>query len=274
MAQSALINVIARAAERAARGLIRDFGEVENLQVSRKGVGDFVSNADTDAEQTLVNELSKARPGWGFIMEEGGVIEPAEADGASWIIDPLDGTLNYLHGIPQFAISIAAIDRPLKQGGKLVAGGILDPMRQEFFFAELGKGAYLNDRRIRVAGRKNSKDTLIATGIPFLGRGDEAEHDQYIEELRAVIANTTGVRRCGAAALDLAWLAAGRFDGFWERGLHIWDIAAGTLIVREAGGFVSDQQARSNMLESEQIVAGNSTTHSWLLKTLKSSRQK
>ena len=274
MAQSALITVIARAAERAARGLIRDFGEVENLQVSRKGVGDFVSNADTDAEQTLVNELSKARPGWGFIMEEGGVIEPAETDGASWIIDPLDGTLNYLHGIPQFAISIAAIDRPLKQGGKLVAGGILDPMRQEFFFAELGKGAYLNDRRIRVAGRKHSKDTLIATGIPFLGRGDEAEHDQYIEELRAVIANTTGVRRCGAAALDLAWLAAGRFDGFWERGLHIWDIAAGTLIVREAGGFVSDQQARSNMLESEQIVAGNSTTHSWLLKTLKSSRQK
>ena len=274
MAQSALITVIARAAERAARGLIRDFGEVENLQVSRKGVGDFVSNADTDAEQTLVNELSKARPGWGFIMEEGGVIEPEDDDGASWIIDPLDGTLNYLHGIPQFAISIAAIDRPLKQGGKLVAGGILDPMRQEFFFAELGKGAYLNDRRIRVAGRKHSKDTLIATGIPFLGRGDEAEHDQYIEELRAVIANTTGVRRCGAAALDLAWLAAGRFDGFWERGLHIWDIAAGTLIVREAGGFVSDQQARSNMLESEQIVAGNSTTHSWLLKTLKSSRQK
>ena len=274
MAQSALITVIARAAERAARGLIRDFGEVENLQVSRKGVGDFVSNADTDAEQTLVNELSKARPGWGFIMEEGGVIPPEDDDGASWIIDPLDGTLNYLHGIPQFAISIAAIDRPLKQGGKLVAGGILDPMRQEFFFAERGKGAYLNDRRIRVAGRKHSKDTLIATGIPFLGRGDEAEHDQYIEELRAVIANTTGVRRCGAAALDLAWLAAGRFDGFWERGLHIWDIAAGTLIVREAGGFVSDQQARSNMLESEQIVAGNSTTHSWLLKTLKSSRQK
>ena len=274
MAQSALINVIARAAERTARGLVRDFGEVENLQVSRKGVGDFVSNADTDAEKTLVAELSKARPSWGFIMEEGGVIEPSEPDGASWIIDPLDGTLNYLHGIPQFAISIAAIDKPLKQGGKLIAGGILDPMRQEFFFAELGKGAYLNDRRIRVSRRKNSKDTLIATGIPFLGRGDEAEHDQYIEELRAVIANTAGVRRCGAAALDLAWLAAGRFDGFWERGLSIWDIAAGTLIVREAGGFVSDHQARSNMLCTEQIVAGNSTTHSWLLKTLKSSRQK
>ena len=274
MAQSALINVIQRAAERAARGLIRDFGEVENLQVSRKGVADFVSNADTDAEKILVGELSKARPGWGFIMEEGGVIAPTENDGPSWIIDPLDGTTNYLHGIPQFAISIAAIDKPLKQGGKLIAGGILDPMRNEFFFAEAGKGAFLNDRRIRVAGRKQMGDALIATGIPFMGRGEQQDHDKYLKELREVMAVTSGIRRLGAAALDLAWLAAGRFDGFWEHGLAIWDVAAGVLIVREAGGMVSDHQARNKVLESGNIVAGNSSMHSGLLKMLKSSRDK
>ena len=274
MAQSALINVIWRAAERAARGLIRDFGEVENLQVSRKGAADFVSNADTDAEKILVGELSKARPGWGFIMEEGGVIAPSESDGPSWIIDPLDGTTNYLHGIPQFAISIAAIDKPAKQGGKIVAGGILDPIRNEFFFAEAGKGAFLNDRRIRVAGRKNMGDALIATGIPFMGRGDQQDHDKYLNELRAIMATTSGIRRFGSAALDLAWLAAGRFDGFWEHGLEIWDIAAGVLIVREAGGMVSDHQARSKVLESGNIVAGNSSMHSGLLKLLKSSREK
>ena len=274
MAQSALINVIWRAAERAARGLIRDFGEVENLQVSRKGAADFVSNADTDAEKILVGELSKARPGWGFIMEEGGVIAPSESDGPSWIIDPLDGTTNYLHGIPQFAISIAAIDKPVKQGGKIVAGGILDPIRNEFFFAEAGKGAFLNDRRIRVAGRKNMGDALIATGIPFMGRGDQQDHDKYLNELRAIMATTSGIRRFGSAALDLAWLAAGRFDGFWEQGLEIWDIAAGVLIVREAGGMVSDHQARSKVLESGNIVAGNSSMHSGLLKLLKSSREK
>lgn len=274
MAQSALINVIWRAAERAARGLIRDFGEVENLQVSRKGAADFVSNADTDAEKILVGELSKARPGWGFIMEEGGVIAPSESDGPSWIIDPLDGTTNYLHGIPQFAISIAAIDKPVKQGGKIVAGGILDPIRNEFFFAEAGKGAFLNDRRIRVAGRKNMGDALIATGIPFMGRGDQQDHDKYLNELRAIMATTSGIRRFGSAALDLAWLAAGRFDGFWEHGLEIWDIAAGVLIVREAGGMVSDHQARSKVLKSGNIVAGNSSMHSGLLKLLKSSREK
>ncbi len=274
MAQSALINVIWRAAERAARGLIRDFGEVENLQVSRKGAADFVSNADTDAEKILVGELSKARPGWGFIMEEGGVIAPSESDGPSWIIDPLDGTTNYLHGIPQFAISIAAIDKPVKQGGKIVAGGILDPIRNEFFFAEAGKGAFLNDRRIRVAGRKQMGDALIATGIPFMGRGDQQDHDKYLNELRAIMATTSGIRRFGSAALDLAWLAAGRFDGFWEHGLEIWDIAAGVLIVREAGGMVSDHQARSKVLESGNIVAGNSSMHSGLLKLLKFSREK
>ena len=274
MAQSALINVIRMAAERAARGLLRDFGEVENLQVSRKGVADFVSNADLDAEKIIVTELSKARPGWGFIMEEGGVVAPAENDGPSWIIDPLDGTTNYIHGIPHFSISIAAIDKPLKQGGKLIAGAVFDPLKQEFFFAEIGKGAFLNDRRIRVAGRKRLDEALFATGIPFMGRGSEDQHTQYLKELKTVMETSTGVRRMGSAALDLAWVAAGRVDGFWEHGLDIWDVAAGVIIVREAGGMISDHQARSKVLESGNIVAGNSTMHSGLLKMLKNSRQK
>ena len=274
MGQSALINVIFKAAEKASRGLNRDFGEVENLQISRKGVGDFVSNADTDAEKAIMFELRKARPGWGFIMEEGGTIEPEEPDGASWIIDPLDGTTNYIHGIPHYAISIAAIDKPLKKGGKLIAAGILDPIRNEFFFAEPGKGAFLNDRRIRVSGRRYMQDSLFATGIPFLGRGDEDMHDLFRAELGEVMAQTSGVRRFGSAALDLAWLAAGRYDGFWERELSLWDIAAGVLIVREAGGFVSDFTSRDRSLQTGDVVAGNPHTHMGLLKMLKDGRKR
>lgn len=274
MAQSALINVIYRASEKAARGLVRDFGEVENLQITRKGVADFVSNADTDAEKALMFELKKARPDWGFIMEEGGVIAPAEPDGPSWIIDPLDGTTNYLHGIPHFSISIAAIDKPIAKGGKIIAGGIFDPMKNEFFFAEPGKGAFLNDRRIRVAGRRQMADALFATGIPFMGRGDDDDHNNFLNEMREVMATTSGVRRMGSAALDLAWVAAGRYDGFWEHGLRIWDIAAGVLIVREAGGFVSDFASRDRALQTGDIVAGNPQTHSGLLKALKEGRNK
>ena len=274
MAQSALINVIFRAAEKAARGLVRDFGEVENLQITRKGVADFVSNADTDAEKAIMFELKKARPDWGFIMEEGGIIKGTEADGPSWIIDPLDGTTNYLHGIPHFAISIAAIDKPLSKGGKLIAGGIFDPMRNEFFFAEPGKGAFLNDRRIRVSGRRNMVDCVFATGIPFKGRGDEADHANFRAELTEVMAQTSGVRRLGSAALDLAWVAAGRYDGFWERGLSVWDIAAGVLILREAGGFVSDFASRDKALASGDVVAGNPQTHLGLLKMLKDGRNR
>ena len=271
MGQSALINVMFKAAEKAARGLLRDFGEVENLQVTRKGVADFVSKADTDAEKIIHSELSRARPGWGFIMEEGGVTAPGEADGPSWIVDPLDGTTNFLHGIPHFGISITAIDKPLENGGKLVAGAILDPIRNEFFFAEPGKGAFLNDHRIRVSGRRKMADCLFATGIPFLGRGTDADHAAFRDELGAVMAKSSGVRRNGAAALDLAWLAAGRFDGFWERGLSVWDIAAGILIVREAGGLVSDFSARDRAWEGE-IVAANGRCHGDLLKALRGSR--
>ena len=271
MGQSALINVMFKAAEKAARGLIRDFGEVENLQVTKKGVADFVSNADMDAEKIIHQELSRARPGWGFIMEEGGVTAPDEPDGPSWIVDPLDGTTNFLHGIPQFAVSIAAIDKPLEKGGKLVAAAILDPLRNEFFFAEPGKGAFLNDRRIRVSGRRRLGECLFATGIPFMGRGSDEDHAAFRRELGAVMASTSGVRRMGAAALDLAWLAAGRVDGFWERGLSIWDIAAGVLIVREAGGLVSDFSARDRALEGD-IVAANGSIHGQLLKLLRSAR--
>lgn len=272
MTQSALINVIFKAAEKAARGLVRDFGEVENLQISRKGVADFVSNADTDAEKAIRYELAKARPGWGFIMEESGTMPPEEEDGPSWIVDPLDGTTNYIHGIPHFAISIAATDKPLDKGGKIIAGGIFDPMRNEFFFAEQGKGAFLNDRRIRVSGRRSMADCLFATGAPFLGRGDEADHELFKSELGPIMASTSGIRRMGAAALDLAWVAAGRYDGFWERGLSLWDIAAGILIVREAGGFVSDFAARDKALTSGDIVAANSHCHGDLLKKLREGR--
>lgn len=274
MNQSALINVIFRASEKAARGLIRDFGEVENLQISRKGVGDFVSNADTDAEKTLLRELRHARPDWGFIMEEGGVIPPAESDGPSWIIDPLDGTTNYIHGIPHFSISIAAIDKPLKAGGKVIAGGVFDPIRNEFFFAEQGKGAFLNDRRMRVSGRRSLQDCLFATGIPFMGRGSAEDHASFQQELGAVMAETSGVRRLGSAALDLAWVAAGRYDGYWEHELSLWDIAAGVLIVREAGGFVSDFASRDRALVSGDVVAANGVIHGDFLKLLRKGRQK
>ena len=270
MAQSALINVMFKAAEKASRGLIRDFGEVENLQVTRKGVGDFVSKADLDAEKAIHHQLSRARPGWGFIMEEGGVEAPGEPGGPSWIVDPLDGTNNYLHGIPHFAVSIAAIDKPLDDGGKLVAGAIFDPMRNEFFFAEPGQGAFLNDRRIRVSGRRRLGECVFATGNP---RPDRAEEDgaPMLGELRAVAEKAGGIRRMGAAALDMAWVAAGRVDGFWHRGLDIWDIAAGVLIVREAGGFVSDFSARDKALDGD-VVAANGHCHGDLLKALRGGR--
>jgi myo-inositol-1(or 4)-monophosphatase len=270
---SALINVIFKAAEKAARGLVRDFGEVENLQITRKGVADFVSNADTDAEEIIIAELTRARPGWGLIMEESGVSPPEDEDGPSWIVDPLDGTTNYIHGIPHFAISIAATDRPLEKGGRVIAGGIFDPLRNEFFHAEHGQGAFLNDRRIRVSGRRKMAECLIATGVPYLGRGEAEDHELFRAELGAVMGATSGIRRMGAAALDLAWVAAGRYDGFWERGLSVWDIAAGVVIVREAGGLVSDFAARNQSLISGDVVAANGYCHGNLLKKLQEGRK-
>jgi len=226
---SPLLTVMVGAARKAGRSLARDFGEVENLQVSRKGPSDFVTAADKRAEEVIFAELSRVRPGYGFLMEERGVIEGSDRT-HRWIVDPLDGTLNFLHGMPHFAISIG-----LERDGDLVAGVVYDLSRNEIFAAERGRGAFLNDRRIRVAARTRMDEAVIATGIPYHGK---TGHDVFAREIAAMSDKVAGVRRFGSAALDLAWVAAGRFDAFWERGLQPWDIAAGIVLVREAGGFV------------------------------------
>ena len=265
--RSALINVMYKAADAASRRMMRDFGEVENLQVTKKGAADFVTRADLMAEEVIHAELAKARPDWGFLMEEGGKIAGADDEQPQWIIDPIDGTTNFTHGIPHFAISIAV----MKQG-KIIAGLILDPTRNECFFAESGKGAFMNERRIRVSGRRNFSEALFATGIPFLGRGTAQSDALFMTEMQAVMQKSAGIRRFGAAALDLAWVAAGRYDGFWETGLNLWDIAAGYIMVKEAGGFVSDFQSRDKALETGNIVAANSALHTPLLKLLREGR--
>lgn len=263
--RSANINVMVKAVEAAGRGLLRDFGEVENLQVSRKGPADFVSQADIRTERILVKELTKARPGFGFLLEEGGTIQGEDED-KRWIIDPLDGTTNFLHGIPHFAISVA-----LEERGELIAAMVYNPITDEKFWAEKGQGAFLNGRRLRVAGRRTMDDAVYATGIPFRGHGD---HGRFLNELESIMKVSAGVRRYGAASLDLAFVAAGRFDGFWETGLQSWDIAAGILLVKEAGGFVSEFDARQKMLESGNIVAGNEFQHNLLLKSFREARKR
>lgn len=268
---SGLIRVMERAARKAGTRLRRDFGEVEHLQVSRKGPADFVSKADQNAERTLYDELRAARPDWGFVLEEGGVI-PGEPGKPRWIIDPLDGTSNFLHGIPHFAISIAA-QEPALDGkgpdgsgwGDVIAGLVYQPVTDESFWAEKSRGAWLQDRRLRVSARRHMDEALIATGIPFSGRGDMSEWVRIYAELGPRIA---GIRRFGAASLDLAWVAAGRFDGYWESGLQPWDSAAGCLLVREAGGFVSDYRGRSLPICAETLLAGNDQLHSKLHKLL------
>ena len=261
MHHSALLNVMIAAARKAARSLKRDFGEIENLQVSLKGPANFVSAADRRAEETLYAELSKARPGYGFLGEEGGVREGDDKT-HRWIVDPLDGTTNFLHGIPQFAISIA-----LEREGAIVAGLVYNPANEELFIAEKGKGAFLNDHRIRVAGRKTLSDAVIACGLPHRGRGDLA---LGLRETGAMQAQVAGLRRFGAAALDLAWVAAGRIDGYWERDLSPWDMAAGIILVREAGGYVADCEGVDQMLDKGSIVAGNETICKDIVKVLKS----
>ena len=259
MAASALMTMMFAAARKAGRSLARDFGEVEQLQVSLKGPGNFVTAADHRAEQILYDELSKARHGYSFLMEERGMVEGPDKSHV-WIIDPLDGTTNFLHGIPHFAISIA-----LQREGELVAGIIHNPANGDIFTAEKGKGAFLNDRRIRVAARQRLEDCVIATGIPHRGREG---HDDFLKQLAAVMPAVSGVRRTGAAALDLAWVAAGRYDGYWEQGIQAWDIAAGLVMLREAGGFVSDLRGGKAMLETGSILAGNENVHRALSKLL------
>jgi myo-inositol-1(or 4)-monophosphatase len=259
MVQSALLNVMVRAAHKAARGLKRDFGEVERLQVSLKGPGNFVTAADHRAEEVLRAELAKARPGYGFLGEEGGRTEGTDRT-HSWIVDPLDGTTNFLHGIPQFAISIA-----LARDGVIVAGLVYNPATDELYTAERGKGAFMNDRRLRVAARRQLGDAVLACGLPHHGRGDLT---QFRKEIAAVQSQVCGLRRFGSATLDLAWVAAGRFDGYWERNLCPWDMAAGLLLVREAGGFVTDLDGGEDMLEKGHIIAGNESMHGSLLELL------
>ena len=261
---SGLMRVMEKAARKAGQRLRRDFGEVEHLQVSRKGPADFVSKADQAAERTLWDELRAARPGWGFVMEEGGTIE-GEPGKPRFIIDPLDGTSNFLHGIPHFAISIAVQEPTLdgKGWGEVTAGIVYQPITDESFWAEKARGAWLQDRRLRVSARRNLDEALIATGIPFSGRGDMGEWTRIYHELGPRVA---GVRRFGAASLDLAWVAAGRYDGFWESSLQPWDTAAGCLLVREAGGFVSDYRGRSHPICDETVLAGNDALHSKLHK--------
>jgi myo-inositol-1(or 4)-monophosphatase len=263
MIRSPLMTVMTDAVMKASRSLKRDFGEVENLQVSRKGPGDFVSAADRKAEQILRESLEKSRPGYGFVMEEGGVIEGTDTS-HRWHIDPLDGTTNFLHGLPQFAISVG-----LERDGQIVAGVIYDPAKDELFIAERGKGAYLNNRRIRVAARGDLADAVVACGLPHIGKGD---HGLFLRETAAVMGYVGGMRRWGAAALDLAYVACGRFDAYWERGLNSWDIAAGILMIREAGGFVSDADGGSDPMAKGSIACGNEIMQRELLKLLKKAK--
>jgi myo-inositol-1(or 4)-monophosphatase len=267
VSHSGLITVMQRAARQAAPRLRRDFNEVELLQVSKKGPADFVSNADRQAEQTLYEELHKARPDWGLLMEERGIVE-GDPTKPRWIVDPLDGTSNFLHGVPHFAMSIAVEEpRPgsSKNGerGELVAGLVYQPLTDESFWAEKGRGAWLNERRLRVSARRDLSDSLIGTGIPHKGRGDTA---QWQKVYAAVAPEVAGIRRFGSAALDLAWVAAGRLDGFWEYDLDLWDVAAGILLIREAGGWITDFRGGERMHERREYLAGNDQVHNKLHK--------
>lgn len=259
---SGLMTMMDRAARKAGAKLRRDFNEVQQLQVSKKGPADFVSKADKQSEDTLFQELEKARPDWAFLMEESGEIE-GNPDKPRFIIDPLDGTSNFLHGIPHFAISIAVEEEMPNGKREIVSALVYQPMTDESFWAEKGKGAWLQDKRLRVSARRDLSECLIATGIPYMGHGDFA---QWSRIFGAVAPEIAGIRRFGAASLDLAWVAAGRFDGFWESGLAAWDVAAGMLIVREAGGFVTDFRGGDKAIDRKEILAGNDATHSKLQK--------
>ena len=261
--QTALLKVMSDAARKAARQLNRDFGELAELQVAKKAPADFVSAADLKAEQTIFEILSKARPGYGFLGEERGMIEGSDKT-HTWIVDPLDGTTNFLHAIPHFAINIA-----LQREGAVVAAVTYNPVTNELFWAEKGKGCFLNDKRLRVAARQKLDESVIATGIPFLGHG---QHATFLKELHQISQRVAGVRRFGAAALDLAWVAAGRFDGFWERDLKDWDMAAGLLLVTEAGGKVSNADGEDAILGGGSVIAGNMDIHALLAERLRAAR--
>ena len=263
VSHSGLITVMTRAVRKAAPRLRRDFSEVEQLQVSRKGPADFVTLADERTERTIVEELRHARPDWGLYLEEGGTIDGDPAK-PRWILDPIDGTSNFIHGIPHFAISVAVQEpRPGGGWGEISHALVYQPLSDETFWAEKGRGAWLLDRRLRVSSRRELSDALIATGIPYKGHGDL---DRFQKIMGAVAPEVAGIRRFGSAALDLAWVAAGRYDAFWEEDLQFWDIAAGLLLVREAGGFVTDFRGGDAGLVKGQVLAANDQIHSRLHK--------
>jgi len=262
VSHSGLITVMDRAVRKAAPRLRRDFGEVAQLQVSRKGPADFVSMADKRSEATLVDELRYARPDWGFLLEEGGEIA-GNPDKPRWIVDPLDGTSNFLHGIPHFAISIAVEEKRPDGRPEITHGMIYQPLTDESFWAEKGRGAWLTDRRLRVSARRDLFEAVLGTGVPHLGRSDSERWSQIYAAIGPEVA---GIRRFGSAALDLAWVAAGRMDGFWEDDLDPWDTAAGLLLVKEAGGFITDYRGQDQMFQRRQYLAANGDLHSKLHK--------
>ncbi|MFD1159258.1 inositol monophosphatase family protein [Roseovarius aestuarii] len=262
MAGSANLNVMLRAARKAGRALAKDFREVENLQVSMKGAGDFVSRADIAAEQIIKSELMNARPTYGWLGEEGGG-EDGKDPTRRWIVDPLDGTTNFLHGLPHWAVSIA-----LEHKGQVVAGVIYDPSKDEAFFAEKGEGAWMNESRLRVSGRDKMIEALFATGLPFGGRSDLPE---TLQDLARLMPTCSGVRRFGSAALDMAYVAAGRYDGFWERRLHAWDLAAGIIICREAGALVESLSEGGDILEDGDVICANEAIFEKFAKVIRGS---
>jgi len=260
MVGSANLNIMIKAARKAGRALIKDFQEVENLQVSVKGAGDFVSKADITAEKILKDELMHARPTYGWLAEEGGA-EEGQDPTRRWIVDPLDGTTNFLHGLPHWAVSIA-----LEHKGKVVAGVIYDPSKDELFFAEKGAGAWMNESRLRVSGRNRMIESIFATGLPFGGRSDLPA---TLQDLARLLPACAGVRRFGSAALDLAYVAAGRYDGFWERRLNTWDLAAGVIIVQEAGGLIEPLNPAGDILEDGEVLCANEAIFNSLAKVIR-----
>lgn len=259
----ALINVMAKAAEKAGKKLARDFGEVEHLQISRKGPADFVSTADLNAQKSLRADLAKARPNFGFLTEEEDGQDDKPDAIERWIIDPLDGTTNFLHGIPHFAISIA-----VEKAGEVISGMVYNPVTHEMFWAEKNQGAFCSDTRIRVSSRKELTKSLVATGLPFKGSG--RDHDQVMKEVGMVVPKVAGFRRAGAASLDLAYVASGRLEAFWEHGLGAWDVAAGMIIVKEAGGFIAPMERGKNPVHTGALIATNAELHDGFVQLIRS----
>lgn len=257
---SANMNVMIKAARKAGRSLVKDFREVENLQVSVKGAGDFVSRADREAERIIKEDLRGARPTYGWLGEETGT-EKGEDPTRRWIVDPLDGTTNFLHGLPHWAVSIA-----LEHKGEIVAGVVFDPAKDELCWAEKGAGAWMNDQRLRVSGRSRMIEAIFGTGVPF---GGSKQLPAFLKDTARIAPVCAGIRRWGSASLDLAYVAAGRFDGYWERGIQPYDVAAGIVLVREAGGFVEGLREGESPVESGSIVAGNASLFATLAETLR-----